>query len=37
MVVGMQVISGDLIHADQHDAMVIPWTVSEAVPDLPQT
>jgi regulator of RNase E activity RraA len=32
-VAGMQVNSGDLIHADQHGAVAIPWEVAEAVPD----
>ena len=32
-VAGMQVNSGDLIYADQHGAVVIPWEVAEAVPD----
>jgi len=32
-VAGMQVNSGDLIHADQHGAVVIPWEVAGAVPD----
>ncbi|MCB1685048.1 MAG: hypothetical protein R3E82_08635 [Pseudomonadales bacterium] len=30
---GMRVADGDLIHADQHGAVVIPWEVAEAVPD----
>ena len=29
---GMRVTSGDLIHADQHGAVVIPWEVAEQVP-----
>ncbi len=28
---GMRVSSGDLIHADQHGAVVIPWDVAEGV------
>jgi regulator of RNase E activity RraA len=30
---GMRVASGDLIHADQHGAVVIPWDVAAAVPE----
>ena len=30
-VAGMRVVSGDLIHADQHGAVVIPWEVAERV------
>lgn len=30
-VAGMRVSSGDLIHADQHGAVVIPWAVAERV------
>ncbi len=30
-VAGMRVCSGDLIHADQHGAVVIPWEVAEQV------
>jgi len=29
---GMRVVSGDLIHADQHGAVVIPWDVAADVP-----
>lgn len=29
---GMRVVSGDLIHADQHGAVVIPWEVAADVP-----
>ena len=29
---GMRVSSGDLIHADQHGAVVIPWDVAADVP-----
>ena len=29
---GMRVVSGDLIHADQHGAVVIPWAVAADVP-----
>lgn len=29
---GMRVSSGDLIHADQHGAVVIPWEAAEQVP-----
>ena len=32
-VAGMRVISGDLIHADQHGAVVIPWDVADQVLD----
>ena len=28
---GMRVVSGDLIHADQHGAVVIPWEVAADV------
>ena len=31
-VAGMRVESGDLIHADQHGAVVIPWDVAAEVP-----
>ena len=30
-VAGMRVVSGDLIHADQHGAVVIPWDVADKV------
>ena len=30
-VAGMRVLSGDLIHADQHGAVVIPWDVADKV------
>ena len=30
-VAGMRVISGELIHADQHGAVVIPWDVADQV------
>ena len=30
-VAGMRVVSGDLIHADQHGAVVIPWEVADQV------
>ena len=30
-VCGMRVVSGDLIHADQHGAVVIPWNVADKV------
>jgi regulator of RNase E activity RraA len=30
-VAGMRVVSGELIHADQHGAVVIPWDVAEQV------
>jgi regulator of RNase E activity RraA len=30
-VAGMRVRSGDLIHADQHGAVVIPWAVADQV------
>ena len=32
-VAGMRVVSGELIHADQHGAVVIPWDVAEQVLD----
>ena len=32
-VAGMRVRDGDLIHADQHGAVVIPWNVAERVRD----
>ena len=32
-VAGMAVADGDLIHADQHGAVVVPWAVAEQVPD----
>ena len=28
---GMRVVSGDLIHADQHGAVVIPWNVAQDI------
>lgn len=31
-VAGMRVADGDLIHADQHGAVVIPWDVVERIP-----
>jgi regulator of RNase E activity RraA len=31
-VAGMHVESGDLIHADQHGAVVIPWEVADQIP-----
>ncbi|MEM8769842.1 MAG: RraA family protein [Pseudomonadota bacterium] len=31
-VAGMRVVSGDLIHADQHGAVVIPWDAAGDVP-----
>jgi len=30
-IAGMRVVSGDLIHADQHGAVVIPWDVADQV------
>jgi len=30
-VAGMRVVSGDLVHADQHGAVVIPFDVAEQV------
>ena len=30
-VAGMRVVSGELIHADQHGAVVIPWEVADQV------
>jgi regulator of RNase E activity RraA len=30
-VAGMRVMSGDLVHADQHGAVVIPWEVATQV------
>jgi len=30
-VAGMRVVSGELIHADQHGAVVIPWAVADQV------
>jgi regulator of RNase E activity RraA len=30
-VAGMRVLSGELIHADQHGAVVIPWDVADKV------
>lgn len=30
-VAGMRVVSGDLIHADQHGAVTIPWAVADQV------
>jgi regulator of RNase E activity RraA len=32
-VAGMRVRHGDLVHADQHGAVVIPWEVAERVPE----
>ena len=32
-VAGMAVADGDLIHADQHGAVVVPWEVAEQVPE----
>lgn len=32
-VAGMRVVSGDLVHADQHGAVVIPFDVAEQVPE----
>jgi regulator of RNase E activity RraA len=32
-VAGMRIRHGDLIHADQHGAVVIPWEVAERVPE----
>lgn len=32
-VAGMRVVSGELIHADQHGAVVIPWEVANDVLD----
>ena len=32
-VAGMQVVDGDLIHADQHGAVVIPRDVAEQMPE----
>ncbi len=32
-VCGMRVVSGDLIHADQHGAVVVPWEVADKVLD----
>jgi regulator of RNase E activity RraA len=32
-VAGMRVSDGDLIHADQHGAVVIPWNVAERIPE----
>lgn len=32
-VAGMRVRDGDLVHADQHGAVVIPWEVAEQVPE----
>ena len=31
-VAGMRVADGDLVHADQHGAVVIPWNVAERIP-----
>lgn len=31
-VAGMRVADGDLVHADQHGAVVIPWDVAEQIP-----
>ena len=33
---GMRVEHDDLIHADQHGAVVIPWAVAEQVPEAAQ-
>jgi regulator of RNase E activity RraA len=30
-VAGMRIVSGELIHADQHGAVVIPWDVADKV------
>jgi regulator of RNase E activity RraA len=35
-VAGMRVVSDELIHADQHGAVVIPWTVADQVLDAAQ-
>jgi len=35
-VAGMRVASGDLVHADQHGAVVIPWAVADKVVDAAQ-
>ena len=32
-VAGMRVVSGDLIHADQHGAVVIPWDAADQILD----
>ena len=32
-VAGMRVTDGDLIHADQHGAVVIPWEIADQVND----
>lgn len=32
-VAGMRVADGDLVHADQHGAVIIPWAVAEQVPE----
>jgi len=36
-VAGMKVLSGDLVHADQHGAVVIPWHVAEQVAEAAAT
>ncbi len=36
-VAGMRVMSGDLIHADQHGAVVIPWAVATQVKEAPDS
>ncbi len=36
-VAGMRVGDGDLIHADQHGAVVIPWAVADQVPEAAAT
>jgi regulator of RNase E activity RraA len=36
-VAGMRVMSGDLIHADQHGAVVIPWEVANQVKEAADT
>ena len=36
-VAGMRVSSGDLIHADQHGAVVIPWDVAGDVAGAAET
>jgi regulator of RNase E activity RraA len=35
-VAGMRVTSGDLVHADQHGAVVIPWSVADRVLEVAQ-
>jgi len=32
-VAGMRVADGDLIHADQHGAVVIPWEIADRIPE----